>query len=587
MKKALSLILAAIILFTALPLTASAETAAITMTPDITDAVFEYLDEIYIKKYPELGLEFSFGSEADKKVLQILAEMLTKNCKSDEEKAAAVAGWADRNINYRSYTAENGTYYYPVDVFYHRTGNCLGLGLFISQVLRLAGVPAVFCAGTRGDMKDYIKLEKRDIDHGWVMVYYNNTWNLYDPLFEVFGTNDREFISRWYFTDFMEGVSPYYKGMNCSYVYYGDSIFYIDGRFVHYKEGVPASEYYQMAAEGGSSLNGCVPYFTKNRYFTENGGTDGFQYLTNPERKDKMINDECYSGGWIGYGVPWSYTYENGIMAGCTVKEYNGEKLYLPFNSSPLRVQGDVSDYTFTFGMPTFILGNEISLPEPLWLEQEKADGRVITYESLTPEIATVDKDGKLTALKEGGVIILIASRESYDDPGCSYSGFIEIYVAEKERVYDYSDYVFNGENAQNTDIKLSGNDGIVAKSELSVSKLLADVSGAVVKDVNGKEIAATEDVKLGSGMTVALPDGTEYTVVVMGDLDSDGVISASDARLTLRASVGLEGEPADWFNEAGNVQEDGEAPLSAADARIILRGSVGLESQDDWFKSA
>ena len=163
MKKALSFILAAVMLITALPLTASAETAAITMTPAITDAVYDYLDEIYIGKYPELGLDFSFGSDDDKEVLQTLADKITKSCSTDEEKAMAVAGWADRNIRYRSYTANNGTYYFPIDVFYYREGNCLGLGLFISQVLRLAGVPAVFCAGTRGDMQDYVKLENREL----------------------------------------------------------------------------------------------------------------------------------------------------------------------------------------------------------------------------------------------------------------------------------------------------------------------------------------------------------------------------------------------------------------------------------------
>lgn len=560
------------------------ENPAISMTPQLTDAAYDYLNEIYIEKFPELGLEFSFGSEADKAVLQTLADKITRNCKTDKEKAEAVVGWADRNVQYKSYTG--GTYYFPIDVFYYRTGNCLGLGLFISQVLRLAGVPAVFCAGTRGDMRDFIDLGNREVDHGWVMIYYNGTWNLYDPLFDVFGTTDRDFISRWYFTDFIEGVSPYYEGMNCEYVYYGDSIFYIDGRFVHYKNGMPASEFYGYAAEGGSALNGAVPYMTKNRYTAPYGGGDGFHYLENPERRDGMINDECYFGGWINYGENLGYyTRANGIIAGCTMKEYNGEYLFLPYGSSAQRLPGNADDYTFTRGAPTFILGEEINAPEPLWVESEIARGKVITYESLYPEVASVSATGEITALSEGYVSIWVCSRDSYDDPGNYCGDFIEFYIAAEKREYDYSDNIFGGEEEEGREIKPLGDSGIAAKSDTSVEAFLTDVKGAVVRDLSGKEVKETE--KLGSGMTVSLPDGTEYTVVVKGDLDSDGTVSSSDARLTLRAAVGLESNSSQWFTEAGNVESDKDGnKLTSSDARLILRASVGLENQAEWFNA-
>ncbi|MBE6789669.1 MAG: transglutaminase family protein [Ruminococcaceae bacterium] len=586
MKKTVSLFLCLIILISACPVTGlAADTKAIEMTPQLTDAVYQYLDDIYIERFPGFGLEFSFGSEKDRDILQKLADKLTKNCRSDREKTQAVVGWADRNIKYRSYTG--GTYYFPIDVFYYRTGNCLGLGLFISQVLRLAGVNAVFCAGTRGNMKDFINLDGRETDHGWVMVYHDNCWNLYDPLFDVYGTNDREFISRWYFTDFIEGVSPYYEGMNCEYVLYGDSIFYIDGRFIHYRSGMPASEYYGTAAEGGTSLNGCVPYFSKNRYAAPGGGGDGFQYLSSPERRDDMVNDECYSDGWIGYGDSiWSYAHKNGIMAGCTVREVGGEKLYLPFNSAPIRLPGDASSYSFTCGRPTFLIGEKYTLPEPIWVESEKAEGRVITYECLTPETADITKDGRLTVKAEGEVTIAIASRDYYEDPGCMISGFIELYFIEKEKEYDYSDNIAGTEDLPDMNIIALTDSTVGVKSGVSAETLLSDVLGACVKDTEGNEVSG--DKKIGSGMTVSLPDGSEYSVVVKGDLDSNGEITASDARLTLRASVGLEKNDANWFISAGNITQTdikGEV-LTASDARLILRGSVKLENTDSWFYS-
>ena len=589
MKKYLSLVLAVVLMLTAFPVSSfAADTAAITMTPEITDAAYSYLNEVYIERFPGLGLDFSFGSEADKQVLQQLADVITKNCKTDEEKAQAVAGWADRNVTYKSYV--DTTYYFPIDVFYYRTGNCLGLGLFISQVLRLAGVPAVFCAGTRGDMRDYIKLENRDIDHGWVMVYYNNEWNLFDPLFDVFGTSDREFISRWYFTDFIEGVSPYYEGMNCEYVYYGDSIFYIDGRFVHYKSGMPASEYWGTCAEGGSSLNGSVPYYTKNRYQeSPDGSHDGFYHTEDPNRKYSMINDECYSGGWINYGNwLWGCAKENGIFYGCTIKEYDGQTLYLPYGSAPIGLEGKSSDYSLIHGTIARGIGETFECPMPLSAEDEIENGRVIVYESLYPEIATVTADGIITTHSEGYAVIKVNSKESYDSDIWYLGTFVEIYITDDVRVADYSDNIFNVDESQNKIIRPLEDGNVSAKLDVPVSQLLEEVNGAVVKDVSGNEITDTENVRLGSGMTVELPDGTEYTIVVKGDLDSNGAVSASDARLVLRAAVGLENNAADWFRQAGNlVQDEGEQKLTASDARQILRGAVNLENKDEWFNSA
>ncbi|MBQ9945764.1 MAG: transglutaminase family protein [Clostridia bacterium] len=579
MKKAISIFVSVVLFLTAFPFSVSAaDDMAISITPDITDAVYSYLNEVYVEKYPALALDFSFGSCSDRRVLQKLADMLTKDCKTDEEKAIAVVSWADRNINYKSYV--DTTYYFPIDVFAHRTGNCLGLGLFISQVLRLAGVPGVFCAGTRGDMKDHIRLSDREIDHGWVMIYYNNTWNLFDPLFDVFGTDDREFISRWYFTDHIEGVSPHYEGMPYEYVFYGDCIFYIDGRFIHYKDGMPASEYWGNAAEGGSALNGSVPYFTKNRYDSGNGGGDGFYHIDDPDRKKSMINDECYSGGWINYGdMVGYYTKENGIIAGCTVKEYNGEKLFLPYGSTPLRLHGDADEYTLTWGAPTFILGEEIIAPEPLWVESEIANGRVITYESITPEIATVSETGKITALQEGYVSVMVSSRDSYDDPGNYCGGFIEIYVAAEKREYDYSDKLI----VEATEIKVMDDTNFAARENTTVEAVKNSLLGAVITDEKGN--VPEEDAVIGSGWTVTLPGGMSVVAVIPGDLDSDGGVSSADARLTLRASVGLENNPNEWFTKAGDIEKDeGGAKLSAADARTILRGSVGLENRNLWY---
>lgn len=59
------------------------------------------------------------------------------------------------------------------------------------------------------------------------------------------------------------------------------------------------------------------------------------------------------------------------------------------------------------------------------------------------------------------------------------------------------------------------------------------------------------------------------------GDVDKDNRITAADARLALRASVGLETLDK-ALKPVSDVDNDGK--ISAADARLILRASVGLE---------
>ena len=82
--------------------------------------------------------------------------------------------------------------------------------------------------------------------------------------------------------------------------------------------------------------------------------------------------------------------------------------------------------------------------------------------------------------------------------------------------------------------------------------------------------------------LCAALMGGAALTAAhaapVSGDVDGDGDVTSSDARLALRASVLLEryeaGSPAFL---AADVNADGE--IQADDARRILRSSVGLET--------
>ena len=62
---------------------------------------------------------------------------------------------------------------------------------------------------------------------------------------------------------------------------------------------------------------------------------------------------------------------------------------------------------------------------------------------------------------------------------------------------------------------------------------------------------------------------------VIKGDVDGDGKLTANDARVVLRYSVGLTDKDAAFINN-GDITGNGK--VNQADARKILRVAVGLD---------
>ena len=132
------------------------------------------------------------------------------------------------------------------------------------------------------------------------------------------------------------------------------------------------------------------------------------------------------------------------------------------------------------------------------------------------------------------------------------------------------------------SDAKVYGNN-IFANNGLTVAQLLLQAgSGAVIKKADGSVVE--NEALIGTGMILMLADGSKKVLVVYGDADGDGKVSSSDARLALRASVGLESyAESSCYYKAANVE--GKDKLSSADARLILRATVGLEEPKAWMK--
>lgn len=75
--------------------------------------------------------------------------------------------------------------------------------------------------------------------------------------------------------------------------------------------------------------------------------------------------------------------------------------------------------------------------------------------------------------------------------------------------------------------------------------------------------------------------DYPKETLIMMGDLNGDRVVSATDARLALRMAAGLESkENADMLS----VDADDNGIITASDARIILRKAASLSQFSTGF---
>ncbi|MBQ8209856.1 MAG: dockerin type I repeat-containing protein [Clostridia bacterium] len=101
------------------------------------------------------------------------------------------------------------------------------------------------------------------------------------------------------------------------------------------------------------------------------------------------------------------------------------------------------------------------------------------------------------------------------------------------------------------------------------------------IVDENGYVLGRQETFRTGdilrSTTTIMFTERTvlEYTLVVLGDTNCDGDVTATDARIALRIAAGLE-TATDAVISAADATFDSK--ITAADARAILRASANLE---------
>ena len=160
-----------------------------------TAAAENYLNTFY--RDGEAGTEFLYGSDADRVVLDILAEVILEGdagqtqtnepvlpgSLTDADKALAISEWVRDNI---LYIEEDGKAMAvsetAIDTFYNREGRCFGIAQLISQLIRLEGIPAAVGVGRRSqEAADPETVRTEGFGHAWVYVYdrADQSWSSY------------------------------------------------------------------------------------------------------------------------------------------------------------------------------------------------------------------------------------------------------------------------------------------------------------------------------------------------------------------------------------------------------------------------
>lgn len=171
-------------------------------------------------------------------------------------------------------------------------------------------------------------------------------------------------------------------------------------------------------------------------------------------------------------------------------------------------------------------------------------------------------------------------SGEGKKEGKCKYCDYKESAVIEK-----LTEIAVNADKKDK--IKLSGENKILSISGTTVTDMLNSITAdTAVLTAEGN--AAEKEALIATGMKLVMADTDgkaldTKVIIVPGDADCDGNVTAADARKALRCSVGLE-ELDVYQAAAADIQQD--ANVGADDARTILRNSVGLDKTEELFKN-
>ena len=117
-------------------------------------------------------------------------------------------------------------------------------------------------------------------------------------------------------------------------------------------------------------------------------------------------------------------------------------------------------------------------------------------------------------------------------------------------------------------------------KDQTTVEKIISYVESSKpvsIYDKDKNEKSSSDKIATGDTLKITMGEKSIfYTLIVKGDVDGDGEVTARDALTVIRHSISIESVEGAYL-KAGNVDEEEE--LTARDALNIIRYSIGLSN--------
>ena len=201
-------------------------------------------------------------------------------------------------------------------------------------------------------------------------------------------------------------------------------------------------------------------------------------------------------------------------------------------------------------------------------IEPEDSTERTLIWSSEDINIASVDQDGVVTGIATGTTIITVITENGYRKAECT--------VTVKNNITEIIDEVFEMvEEEGKTYIT-----NILEKTKVEDVKEVLDLDGYIVEIVNSKQEELELDDYVGTGSILRITDEEtgvtkEYIIIVKGDVDGDGKVTATDLakiRRHLAEIELLEG----IFKKGAGMTTWGE--VTATDLAKTRRHLAGIE---------
>ena len=195
------------------------------------------------------------------------------------------------------------------------------------------------------------------------------------------------------------------------------------------------------------------------------------------------------------------------------------------------------------------------------------ADNKTVTFTSQNTSIVQVDKEGMVSAIKQGNTTITVETQDGKKQREIEV--IILPVLQEGEIVID--------KNLQLTGNILTG----LPYNEHTADKLESMfTTNYEIKIVNKENQVILDEQKVGTGSRIQFLQNdqlmAEYTVVLYGDVNGDGKINSIDLLVLQRDILEIE-KLSGAFLQAGNVRKNGKEP-SSVDSLKIQRHILGLE---------